>query len=122
MPELPDLQVFSRNLTKLLKGKKVSTVKVYESKKLNVSQAKLKDALEGQAIEEIKRVGKELQIAFKNKHVLALHLMLHGQLHYDEEAKAHKYAIIVLIFNDDSRLTLSDYQLQATPTLDPEQR
>ncbi len=36
MPELPDLQVFSRNLSKLLKGKTVKEVKVPTSKKLNV--------------------------------------------------------------------------------------
>ena len=36
MPELPDLQVFSRNLTKIFVGKTLKTVAVLNSKKLNV--------------------------------------------------------------------------------------
>ena len=50
MPELPDLQVFSSNLNKLLKGKKVDKIAVPESKKLNAPVAELKKELEGEKV------------------------------------------------------------------------
>ena len=79
MPELPDLQAFSQNLQKRLGGKVVNEVTEHTTK-LNVSAAELKKALEGQTLKEVRREGKELYFEFKNGSVLALHLMLHGQL------------------------------------------
>ena len=46
MPELPDLQVFSKNLTKLFKDKKLEKVNVTVATKLNVPVKELEDALE----------------------------------------------------------------------------
>lgn len=81
MPELPDLQAFSHNLTKLFAKKTLKSIDVPVAKKLDVPVKELKDALEGQALTTIKRVGKELHFEFKNGNILGLHLMLHGQLH-----------------------------------------
>lgn len=88
-------------------------------KKLNVSAAQLKDKLAGQTLKEIKRVGKELHLDFKDGDVLALHLMLHGQLFLDKERTEHKHAIIQLVFDNGECLTMADYQGAATPTLNP---
>jgi len=52
MPELPDLQVLSRNLHKRFKGKIVEKVTVHRPKNLNVSKKGLEDALEGQKIRD----------------------------------------------------------------------
>jgi formamidopyrimidine-DNA glycosylase len=120
MPELPDLQVFSKNLTKLFKDKKLEKVNVKVAGKLNVATKELEEALEGQVLISIDRVGKELQFTFKNGHVLALHLMLHGELHLFETKNEHRFSIIELIFEDDKGLALTDFQKAATPTLDPE--
>ncbi|MBA3828994.1 MAG: Fpg/Nei family DNA glycosylase [Taibaiella sp.] len=119
MPELPDLQVFSYNLNKILHGKKVKQVEVSVAKKLNVSVAELKEHLEGKAIKSVERVGKELHFTFSNNNVLALHLMLHGQLYIFEDKNTHRYPIITLHFTDGTGLVLTDYQGQATPTLNP---
>lgn len=119
MPELPDLQVFSRNLNKLFKGRTVKNVKVPNHKKLNVPITKLKDTLEGSKLTNVKRAGKELHFEFDNKHVLGIHLMLHGQLQtFDSDNKA-KYSIIELLFEDNKGLVITDFQGAATPTLDP---
>jgi formamidopyrimidine-DNA glycosylase len=91
MPELPDLQVFTRNLTKLFVGKKVKTVNVRNQKKLNVTEKKLKEAIEGRKLREICREGKELHFKFDKDTNLALHLMLRGQLHFFENAHDKKY-------------------------------
>ena len=120
MPELPDLQVFSKNLTRIFKDKKLETVNISVSGKLNVPVKQLQDALEGQVLSSIDRVGKELHFAFKNGHVLGLHLMLHGELHLFETKNEHRFGIIELIFEDKKGLALTDFQKAATPTLDPD--
>ncbi|HEY9001377.1 MAG TPA: DNA-formamidopyrimidine glycosylase family protein [Mucilaginibacter sp.] len=119
MPELPDLQVFSRNLTKALKEKKVERVTCH-SKKLNVPVKELQDNLEGAVLEKVERAGKELHFIFDNKHVLGLHLMLHGQLALSKEEQP-KSLIISLKFDDGNILSLTDFQAAATPTLDPKE-
>src|ERR1700743_2109686 len=98
MPELPDLQAFSHNLQKRLDGKTVKKIDVH-TPKLNVSAAELKKKLEGQQLKEVRREGKELYFEFKEGSILALHLMLHGQLYLDKED--HKFSIIELRFDDD---------------------
>lgn len=122
MPELPDLQVFSKNLTKTFVGKTVKKVSVPNPKKLNVSVSQLKRSLEDQKLKVIARVGKELHFKFQNDEVLGLHLMLRGKLHAFEEKNTQKYTIIELLFSDNSGLALADFQGQATPTLNPEPR
>jgi formamidopyrimidine-DNA glycosylase len=120
MPELPDLQVFSKNLTKTFVGKTVKKISVPNDKKLNVSVAKLKKNLEDQKLIAVQRVGKELHFKFQNGEVLGLHLMLRGKLYAFKEKNSQKYTIIELLFTDDSGLALTDFQGQATPTLNPE--
>jgi formamidopyrimidine-DNA glycosylase len=75
MPELPDLQVFSQNLTKMLAGKKVSKVEIRNKKKIKIPVKKFQDTLEGQKVEQVYRDGKELNIEFSKGDILALHLM-----------------------------------------------
>ena len=122
MPELPDLQVFSKNLTKLFAGKTLKQISVPNAKKLNVSVSKLKSSLETQKLSAIKREGKELHFEFKNGDVLGLHLMLRGKLYKFEGKNTEKYSIIELLFSDNSGLALTDFQGQAAPTLNPEPR
>jgi formamidopyrimidine-DNA glycosylase len=116
MPELPDLQAFSHNLKKRLHGKTIKEVTVHSSK-LNVSAAELKKAIEGNVLKEVRREGKELYFEFKDDTILSLHLMLRGQLYLDEEQ--HQYAIVELLFDDGKRLSMTDFQKAATPTLNP---
>ncbi|MCW3108230.1 MAG: DNA-formamidopyrimidine glycosylase [Segetibacter sp.] len=122
MPELPDLQVFSRNLDKQLSGKALKEVRVVNDSKLKISPKELKDALEGQELIKVYREGKELHFEFKNGNVLGLHLMLNGNLYLFTKTNEHKNTIIELLFNDDTGLALTDYQGMATPTLNPEKR
>ncbi len=122
MPELPDLQVFSRNLTKVLTGKKVRRITVHKVKKLNVSAKKLKDTLVQQVIKKVSREGKELHIVFKDGNVLGLHLMLRGQLSFFTDKAAARFPILSILFTDNTGLTMSDYQGQAAPTLNPDKR
>lgn len=122
MPELPDLQVFSSNLTKKLKGKVLKKVVVVNKNKLNVTEDELKKSLEKQELDEVVRVGKELHFKFNNGNVLGLHLMLNGELYLSENENTRKHTIIELWFDNDSVLALTDYQSAATPTLNPKEK
>jgi formamidopyrimidine-DNA glycosylase len=120
MPELPDLSVFSANLNKALKGKKVKAVNAAVAKNLNVTKAALEKAIVGQTINSVYREGKELHIGFGDDTVVGLHLMLHGELYLFEKEHEHKYVILELTFGDKTGLVLTDYQKMAKVNLDPE--
>ncbi|CAM4020034.1 formamidopyrimidine-DNA glycosylase [Pedobacter westerhofensis] len=120
MPELPDLEVFSRNLSTKLKNKQVKEVLVGSTKKLNVSAEELQKAIVGQKIVKIYRDGKELYFEFENKTVLSMHMMLNGELHLSKDEETPKYAILRLIFKGGNILTLTDFRGLAHATLNPE--
>jgi formamidopyrimidine-DNA glycosylase len=122
MPELPDLQVFSKNLTRKLKGKKVKTLTFPYRKKLKTPATKFSKAIEGAKLTNIKRVGKELYFEFDNENVVSLHLMLRGNMYLFEKKHEHKYPIVEIYFSDNTGLVLTDFQGQANATLNPEER
>jgi len=122
MPELPDLQAFSKNLNKQLAGKTLKKVSIVNKKKIKSPESKFKKELEKQKLKKIERVGKELHFQFSNGAVLGLHLMLRGQMYLFQGKNDHKYTIIELLFDDDTGLAMADYQGQAVPTLNPEER
>jgi formamidopyrimidine-DNA glycosylase len=121
MPELPDLQVFSHNLDKKLKGKKVKEVSARVTKKLNVPLKELKEHLEGQTVKKVYREGKQLYLLFSKGDILSLHLMLHGGLKLLEGENKEKHTILDLVFEGNKVLALTDWQNAATPTLNPEE-
>jgi formamidopyrimidine-DNA glycosylase len=65
MPELPDLQVFSKNLQKNLAGKKVEKVSLLSTAKLNVPVKTLQEAIENQVLDKVHRVGKRLFFVYR---------------------------------------------------------
>ena len=119
MPELPDLQVFSRNLNKNFAGKTLKKIHLAEFKPPNVPLSDFKKALEGNALGEVTRQGKELHFHFGEKQVLAIHLMLKGQLHIFQGEITSTRNVVELVFDDDSALALSDFMKSATATLNP---
>lgn len=119
MPELPDLQAFSTNLNNKIADKVVSRL-VVSTKKINITEAEINKKLDGQKLKRVFREGKELHLEFEKGDVLGLHLMLHGELFYVPENEIVKYSIVELVFSDGWKLVLSDFQKQATPTLNPE--
>ena len=118
MPELPDLQAFSKNLNKKLKGKKVAGIMV-NAPKAKSSAKEFKKNIEGSKVSKIYREGKQLYIAFDNGTILGLHLMLHGGLHLFERKNENKHTVLEINFDNDTGLALTDWQRAATPTLNP---
>ena len=119
MPEIPDIEVFSRNLKKLLTGKQVAKVKVVNGQKLKDTAKELSQALEGQKVLDVFRSGKELRIQFSKNVLLGIHLMLTGDLHFLEEPNERKSTIIELQFKDDTYLSLTDRMKNANVKLNP---
>jgi formamidopyrimidine-DNA glycosylase len=118
MPELPDLQIFSRNLNKQLAGKTLEKINVLPGARLNVAKAALKKSLESQKLVKVYREGKELRFVFQNGNILGLHLMLRGKLYWFEAGNQHNSTLLELVFKDGG-LALTDYQRKAAITLNP---
>lgn len=121
MPELPDLQVFAKNLNSTFQGKKLLKIKVINSKKIKDKQSELSQNLEGNTVGSIYRTGKELRFQFANGAVLGMHLMLHGNLYFFEKQNENKFTIVELYF-ENKGMALTDYQALATVALQPEEK
>lgn len=119
MPEIPDLNIFSRNLTKRLVGKKLTQIKIVVPRKLKVPESDLKEALDGQKLTAISREGKEIHFAFENGHVLSVHLMLHGTMYWYEGNNENRFTIAELLFSAGTGLAITDWQKAVILTLDP---
>ncbi len=119
MPELPDLQVFSRNLQQQIAGKKVKYIAVAVPSKVSPEEKKLQKALKNLTLLNVKRVGKELHFEFDEQEVLGIHLMLNGELHLYEEEEQPKYCILEITFMDGLKLALTDFRKMARVTLNP---
>jgi formamidopyrimidine-DNA glycosylase len=119
MPEIPDLNVFRRNLVKKLVGKTLSKIDVLITRRLKDPETTLQEALEGQSLTSIERTGKELHFGFQNGHVLSIHLMLHGTMYWYEEKNENRFTIAELLFADGTGLAITDWQKAVILTLDP---
>lgn len=118
MPELPDLEVISKNLDHLFADKKVSEINIYKDKKLNAPLEDFKRDIENQKLESVKRNGKELLMEFANKARLGIHLMLNGEIHLLNEQDV-KHQVFEIVFDDSSGFSVTDYMAQAKPILNP---
>lgn len=122
MPELPDLQAFCRNLSKTLAGRELKKLHAIYKKKLKTPEWEIKEALEGARLTAVDRDGKELCFVFDNGNVLALHMMLRGQLQYFEKINHHKFTMLELLFDNGVGIAMTDVMKQAILTLNPKAR
>ncbi|WP_025145473.1 DNA-formamidopyrimidine glycosylase family protein [Pedobacter jeongneungensis] len=118
MAELPDLEVFSRILSRRYGGQTLDKIDVEVAKKLNVTAEKLKASLEGRKLLAVKRSGKTLQFHFDRDRILGLHLMLRGALMALGEDPP-KFPVLIFHFKGGKGFAVTDMQKQATPMLDP---
>jgi formamidopyrimidine-DNA glycosylase len=119
MPEIPDIEVFSRNLKDLLAGKQVAKIKVVNGKKLKDSPKELSQALEGQKLLDVYRSGKELRMQFSKNVLVGIHLMLTGDLRLFEKKNEWKSTIVEIHFKDGTGLVLTDRMKNANIKLNP---
>src|SRR5258706_5782729 len=88
MPELPEVEVTRRSLTKLVVGRTILRVETTKpSYFFLTAPAKLREALPGLRIVALDRIGKYLLARLSNHSTLLLHLGMTGQL-FGEGAKS----------------------------------
>jgi formamidopyrimidine-DNA glycosylase len=119
MPEIPDLNIFSRNLSSRLLGKKLTQINIIVPRKLKQPEPVIKETLEGQQLTAINRQGKELHFVFQNGHILSVHLMLHGTMYWYENKNEQRFTIAEFLFADGTGLAITDWQKAVILTLDP---
>lgn len=119
MPELPDLEVFARNLQHRLKGKKLLEVRLSKDAATKTNQQALNNAMAGASLTSVDREGKELRLRFSNRNILGIHLMLRGKFFWFEDKNTHSHTLLELKFSEDNNLALTDYQHRASITLNP---
>ncbi|RYY55388.1 MAG: Fpg/Nei family DNA glycosylase [Chitinophagaceae bacterium] len=119
MPEIPDLEAFSKNLTKKLKGAKLEALVVHQRAKVKPAAAAIRKAIVGKKLVEVYRDGKQLRFLFEGKQLLGVHLMLHGEFRWEVEKKP-AYLLVEFAFKGKPVLWLTDFHRQANIFLDPE--
>jgi formamidopyrimidine-DNA glycosylase len=118
MPEIPDLNIFRKNLAKKLEGKVLSEINIVNPRKLKIPVEDLKAALDGKKLKSIERKGKELHFHFED-HTLGVHLMLHGAMFWLGDTYNKALTIAELHFADGTGLAITDWQKAVILTLDP---
>ena len=119
MPELPDIEVFTRNLNKRFAGKQISRIKIVNGNKLPSKPAAYTRALAGKTVRKIFRSGKEMRFSFTDGSLLGLHLMLTGDIILFEKKNTHHSTIAEIYFRNGEGLALTDRMRNAKLTLDP---
>lgn len=119
MPEIPDLEAFSRNLTRSLKGATLEKIATHKRTKVRPSAAALRKDLTGRKLKRVYRDGKQLRFEFAGSKLLGVHLMLHGEFRW-AEGKKPAYVIAEFTFSGKKVLWLTDFHFQANLFLDPE--
>lgn len=119
MPELPDLVVFSENLSSRLKGKKVNSVEYHKDRKLNVTPEALNNSLVNTSVDAVRRSGKEIEFRFSNDSALLIHLMLAGGFSITDTPELIKFRILTMRFYDGVALAVSDPKELVTVKLNP---
>jgi formamidopyrimidine-DNA glycosylase len=122
MPELPDIEVFSRNLKKMHAGKKLIKIKLVNDKNIKDSQKELSKALQDRKLKDVYRSGKEMRFLFSNGTILGLHLMLTGDLIPFEGKNERKSTKVEFYFEGGNNLALTDRFKNAFIKLNPEDK
>jgi len=121
MPELPDLHIFSENLKKRILDKPISSVTVYNTRKIPTPDF-YRQKITGTSIRDIVRDGKELFFLLANENCFSVHLMLSGKFFIgnQEEAEKIKSKILGLDFEIINQIfVISDIQNLCKVSLNP---
>ena len=82
MPELPDLTSYIESLARLVGGKRLTGLKLFNPFLLRTAVPPI-SAVEGRKVSALKRIGKRIVFVLEDDLFLVLHLMIAGRLHWD---------------------------------------
>lgn len=108
MPELPDLTSYLESLERLIRGRRLIGVKVFNPFLLRTAVPSI-GAVEGKRVRGLRRVGKRIVFALEDDLFLVLHLMIAGRLHWDERRPGRKTRGTLAFFEfDNGMLSLTE--------------
>lgn len=115
MPELPEVETISRQLNKLIVGKKIKKVEVKLLKIVKIPVTVFRRGLEGAIIKKVSRRAKLLIVELDNGWSMLAHLKMTGQMIYQKTTDyglqatvKDKYTHVVFYFTDGNRLLFND--------------
>ena len=86
MPELPDVVVYLEALTRHIVGRRLERLVLHSPFVLRTVDPPI-DAIQGQIVRGVRRVGKRIVLAFDADLFLVIHLMIAGRLRWREPGK-----------------------------------
>ena len=81
MPELPDILLYQRALAARIGGARLEHLRITSPFLLRTADPPVAD-VEGHRVEEVRRLGKRIVLAFDDDYFAVLHLMIAGRLHW----------------------------------------
>ena len=111
MPELPEVELFTRYFAKHALRQKVARVDVRDARILGVREDVLDGAVRGRAFKRVLRHGKHL-FADAGKEWLHLHFGMSGDLaYYSEVSDQPRFARVIFDFTNGKHLAFEDMRL-----------
>jgi formamidopyrimidine-DNA glycosylase len=92
MPELPDVTVYIESLERLLRGKRLTAVRLFNPFLLRTAVPPLSE-VHGKTVTGFSRLGKRIVFDFEGYLHLVLHLMIAGRLHWEGKKTRNTLAL-----------------------------
>lgn len=110
MPELPEVEVITRDLQKSISGKKIRSIELFNPGILkSPGPEEFLRWLCGNTVFEVSRRGKYILFYFTGGLIMEVHLRMTGRFFYREEpAEADRYTRAIFYFKGGSRLDYHD--------------
>ncbi len=111
MPELPEVETIRRQLTRAVKGKKITDIIVRWPKRLNCSGPLFIERVKGSQVEKVERRAKIIRIYLSNGWQLFIHLKMTGRLMIVGKGEdPTKHTHIVFKLDGGKQLFWEDYR------------
>lgn len=111
MPELPEVEAFTRYFAEHALQQRVATVEIRDARILgDVRPGELQSRIEGRAFTRARRHGKHLFADFGDGW-LRLHFGMTGDLSYYREGEGPRFSKVVFHFDDGAKLAFEDMRL-----------
>lgn len=112
MPEIPEMEVYKRQLTETIIHKKIKDIVINREGSINVEPNVFRDLVADQLIIYVSRRGKHLIFTLGNGYYLVTHLMLGGRIYLaQKEEKINTKGSLVFQFIDGTSLYFINLRL-----------
>ncbi len=111
MPELPEVEIITKGLSKVIINKKIINVKLYRNKlRIDINKSFISD-IKDNIIKDVRRISKYIVIDLSNNKSILIHLGMTGRLTIEknlDEGDLKKHSHIIINLDDDLTLVYND--------------